>query len=260
MNAEQEELLKIQATYKTIHTIIQNRYKGLVVSKFSQSIQPVSAFLNLNQHTKDGICQALVNRWIAAHAADGSLWNEVYQTVNNQSAIKIEAIRGLMAEFQEGIGGNQTSMGPYQKLNTEVWLMKRGVIPRMTIAGGQRIYEEGYRTSAQGTMIADPNLGTKVMDALPAARAFGRGEGSYAMISVKSEKGGHVMCAYLGGGGTNKKYPYSDVAFFDPNLGELWFDRGENFAKFFGYLCQILYSDFAGFQIRSFARRATFAA
>lgn len=261
MNAEQKELLRIQGIYKSVHSTIQSKYKGVVVSTFSQSIQPVTSFLNLNKDTKDGVCQALVNRWIAAHAAEGSLWNELYTTVNNQNCIKIDAMRSVMAEFVEGMGGtHKGSMGAYQKLNTEVWLMRRGVIPRMSIAGGHRIYEEGYKKNVLGTMVADPNLGTKVMDALPAARAFGLGEGSYAMISVKAAKGGHVMCAYLGGGGSNKKYPYSDVAFFDPNLGEFWFDNGENFAKFFNYLCSILYKDFAGFQIRSFGKRARFAA
>ena len=256
LNEIQQELLRVQANYKALQQKAHKDYKAVVVSGFSQSIEPVRSFLKLTPETKNGICQALVDSWIIAHANEGSLWNDLYTNVNGIPSLKIDRMKALLAQFAVGLGTGEKSMGPYQKLNTEVTLMRNGVIPRMNLSDGHRMYDDGYNTSG-GQLVADGQLADKILGTLPMHKSHGLGVGSYAMISIKSAKGGHVMVAYLGGTGRSKdpNAPFSDVAFFDPNVGEYWFQDASEFARFFRYLVGRIYSTYGGYQIRSFARK-----
>ena len=256
MNEAQKELLRVQTIYKNLQSTAHKTYKAVVVSGFSQSIEPMASFLKLTPETKGGICQGLVDRWIAAHANEGSLWNDLYTNVNGMQCLKIDEVRAIMAEFAAGLSNSKTSVGPYQKLNSELYLMRRGIIPRMNLSDGHRMYGEGY-TRQGNQIVADPQLAEKILAKLPMCRAHGRGVGSYATISIKSPEGGHIMCAYLGGtaGVGNNALPFSDVAFFDPNIGEYWFQDAGDFGRFFRYVLKRVYSTYGGFQLRSFAKQ-----
>jgi hypothetical protein len=51
--------------------------------------------------------------------------------VNGRRCLKIEEMKKLLAEFTVGLDStDHSTMGPYQPLNTEVLLMRHGVIPR----------------------------------------------------------------------------------------------------------------------------------
>lgn len=255
MNETQKELLRVQAIYKDLQSIARKTYNAVVVSGFSQSIEPVKSFLKLTPETKNGICQGLVDRWIAAHADEGSLWNDLYTNVNGTPCLKIDVVRAIMTEFTAGLGNSKTSVGPYQMVNSELYLMRRGVIPRMNLSDGHRMHDAGYKTQA-GKVVADPDLAKKILGKLPMCRAHGRGVGSYASIVIKSPSGGHIMCAYLGGtaGVANSALPFSDVSFFDPNIGEYWFQNAADFGRFFEYVMQRVYPTYGGYQLRSFAK------
>jgi hypothetical protein len=254
MNETQQQILKVQTFYKGIRDTAHKTYKAVIVSPFSQSMEPVSSFLKIGEKTQDGICQALVNAWIAAHANEGSIWNEIYTNVHGIPSIQLSKMSQLLLDFTASINDTSISMGPYQKLNSEIYLMKHGVIPRMDMGSGHRLYGEGYKVNTgTGKIDADPGLSHKIISGLKMCKSYGRGVGSYAMVSFKSAKGGHVVALYLGGtGGAKGQLPFSDVAFFDPNFGEFWFDNAANFANFFVFLLGRFYSSYGGWQIRNF--------
>jgi len=256
MNEDQKELLRVQTIYKDLQSTAHKTYNAVVVSGFSQSIEPMTSFLRITPETKNGICQGLVDRWIASHASEGSLWNDLYTNVNGIPCLKIDQVRAVMAEFTAGLGQSKTSVGPYQMVNSELYLMRRGVIPRMNLSDGYRMYDDGYARQA-GKVVADPQLADKILAKLPMFRAHGRGVGSYATIVVKSPTGGHIMCAYLGGtaGVGSNALPFSDVSFFDPNIGEYWFQNAADFGRFFRYVVTRVYSNYGGYQLRSFAKQ-----
>jgi len=68
------------------------------------------------------------------------------------------------------------------------------------------------------------------------------------MISYKGTRGGHVVAAWVG----------PDVAYFDSNFGEYWFERRDDFVRWFPRYWQLSRygRTFGGCQVRDFALKA----
>lgn len=243
-----QELLRVQALYQKIRSIACKTYGAVVVSPFSQSIEPVSSFLKTSRFGGGGVCMALVNRWIIAHAHEDSIWNELYTNVGGMPCIRIGVMRQIMDEFGAIAGHdvNPNSLGKVWSVNTEVFMMRQGVIPRMRLGSWDRAYASG------GGSVADPQLAAKIVNSLKAFKSHGRGVGSYASIYISGGGGAHIMCAYLGGTAGGGTLPFSDISFFDPNLGEYWFEKSDNFASFLPWVFSMLYGSYGSYALRNF--------
>jgi hypothetical protein len=227
------------------------QYDAVIVSQFSQLREPARSILQANEQTKPGICQALVDHWIAAHAADGSLWNALYRFVNGKQVLEDGnpvlatgkfsqlVMHAVRARRSEHIPSAPTPMQYSQN-----FLWQSGVSLR-----------RHYRSPNDALIAEGPPLGVTlakgILQVLPIYASSGRGAGSYAMISLLRPNGrNHVVVAYLGGN-------LADVALFDPNHGEFWFSEYAQFKAFFDYL-MLMYRDSYAFQIIFYARVAKF--
>lgn len=212
---------------------------GTVVKEFSQSVAPTSTLIGLHGATKDGICQALTNKWIAEHANDGSLWSWLCASGGQVQQAKIA---NLMLNFIDSTSmAAPTGIDP-QKLISEKYLFQYGVVRRVDIVSGNRVYNEAMKSLAP-----NPALGSSIAAAM-VGRGLKNANGSYRMVSFKGTKGGHVVAAWVA----------QDVAFFDSNFGEYWFEKSEQFVKWFPKYWQATgYGRmFGGCQIRDFAKKA----
>ncbi|MEK6237682.1 MAG: hypothetical protein N2C14_23485, partial [Planctomycetales bacterium] len=83
-------------------------FGGFLTSSFSQALPPVSTLLESDTKTASGICQALVNRWIAHHANDSSLFAEIspHNTAKGRLArmsCDLARLQQYMREFKSGV-------------------------------------------------------------------------------------------------------------------------------------------------------------
>lgn len=246
MNETQEQILRYQANFRGLQDLAL-RHNGVVVSRMSQAVSPIKDLIATDPVTKNGICQALTNKWIADHANGGSMWNDLCSNVAGQVCFDIGKLKQLMGEFKWGVGGANE-----QKLRAEIYLDQHGVRRRSDIVSGDRVYSENMTSLAP-----DPSLGIKIGRAISVAGNMNSG-GSYRMISIKAAGAGHVFAAYVGGASTSS--PESDVAFYDSNFGEFWFERAIDFRHWYRVLWSRTYArTFGGFQIRDFAKSAAHA-
>ncbi len=221
--------MRVTMDVKGIQSRAASKHGAVVVSTFSQTIEPVASFLKLHPKTRDGICQQLVGSWIAAHAAGGSLWNTLLGTVHGVPTIRLDRMREILA-----LARMNDAVGEEQDRKIADWLRTQGVLLRGAIHTAEPSFEIGGKV-VKGVPMVDPMLGTRILKALPRCRGWGRDGGAYVMIGVwVPGADGHVMAAWLGGSGSTGELPFSDVAFFDPNYGEFWFEKAASFAGFFG--------------------------
>ncbi len=211
---------------------------GTVVMKYSQSLPPTSTLIGMFGATKGGICQALTNKWIAEHAAGGSLWNWL---CSSSGQVQPSKISNLMMNFIDSASMSAPGGIDRQKLISEKYLFQYGVIRRTDIVSGERLYLEGM-----GNLAPNPAYGATVAKAV-VGQGLKNSGGCYRMISFKGTGGGHVVAAWVA----------EDVAFFDSNFGEFWFEKPANFAKWFPMFWQKAgYGQmFGGCQIRDFAMK-----
>jgi YopT-type cysteine protease-like protein len=198
-------------------------YGGMLTWNFSQVVNPVATLIGTNKGTADGICELLSAKWIDDHAHDSHLsaWLS-----NGGKAIDPSKIRMLMQLFMIGdsMEGQQMvdSRVRYlaatekdetnQDVATRNFLFSRGIVRR----GSSWTRRWGAGNSDGGAKI-------KVQLAQDLVDSRG-GTGSYRIIGIYGKDGGHCMAAYVG---------LKDLAFFDPNFGEFWFEDKTKFTKWF---------------------------
>jgi len=192
---------------------------------FSQCLQPTKSLIESMAATKGGICRALACKWIAEHANDRSLWN--WLCVPGTTWVKQGAIANLMINFVEGVTtsgklANPTVANPmnvgggdYQDLVMDKYLALYGVIRRKIT----RDIITGYQVRTAGMNVAHSIINR--MDP-----KWLNSRGSYLHIYIGGAGGAHSCAAWVG----------PDIAFFDPNFGEFYFERRADFRNFFLYM------------------------
>lgn len=200
---------------------------------FSQCVNPVASIIGTDPITRDGVCEMLSAKWIDEHAHDGHLSNWLM----SGGAINPSRVRQLMQWFiigsemkprfmvradaktrssagvkqDEGLGiqGGEVN----QDKATRNFLLSRGIIQRS--GGLQNGWGVGSKAGGEKIKI---RLAQDICDSRG-------GTGSYRIIGIYGrDGGGHCMAAWCG---------LQDVAFFDPNFGEFWFDDKAKFQKWF---------------------------
>lgn len=201
------------------------KYGGYCTWQFSQCLNPVSALIGQDKVSKNGICEMLSAKWIDEHAHGGALANWI---VNTNGQIDPSKIRMLMQLFILGetmrpskmigreIRGDDWDLvggGQNQDNATRNFLASRGIIRRGN--GLQNGWGVGKKSGSA-------KIKVKLAQDLCDSRG---GSGSYRIIGIY-EKGnsGHCMACYTG---------LQDIAFFDPNFGEFWFEDKTRFRNWF---------------------------
>ena len=243
--------MQVLMDVKGIQSRAASKHGALVVSTFSQTVEPVASFLKLHPKTRDGICQQLVACWIAAHAAGGSLWNTLFDTIHGVPRIRLDQMRQILS-----LACMNHAEGEEQDLKTAGWLRSQGVLLRGAMYNARPRFEIGGQI-VKGAPVVDPALGMRILRALPLCRGWGRGGGAYVLIGVYRPDGaGHAIGAWLGGAGGTGGMPFSDVALFDPNYGEFWFEKAASFAGFFKELMETEYKGHAVWTLHGYGARA----
>ena len=204
---------------------VQNSVKsagGHLTWNFSQCVDPVATLIGTDTVTRDGICEMLSAKWIDEHAHDSALPNWLM----DRNQINASKIRLLMQWFIIGDTMRPSkmidpdSMAPgiqrgeqNQDKATQNFLLSRGIIRR---GGGLQ----------NGWGVGNKAGGAKIKIKLAADLIDSRGgTGSYRIIGIYGSGGsGHCMACYTG---------LKDIAFFDPNFGEFWFEDKRKFVKWF---------------------------
>jgi len=197
---------------------------------YSQCVEPTKTLIKMLPYTENGICKALSAKWIAEHANDRSLWT--WLCTPGTTNVKQGAIANLMVNFTEGVqrtgplsnptmkkkdgGVKDTGDLTYQTFVTDKYLglynLKRRGIVSTGISGKNldRInFGYGIKTGQQ--------LAVRLQE-----KYLNSSGGSYVAIGVLG-RGGHAMAAFVG----------QDIAFFDPNFGEFYFENQSDFRKWF---------------------------
>ena len=195
------------------------KHNGFQTSDFSQCVEPVHSIIGKHANSRDGICQAMSQRWIVMHAAGGSLFNWMCDASGKvkPAAIVNLSVNQVETETREMYAGRTD-----QDWVSEKYLYANGIIRRTGVLAAAV-------TPTQSVFVRDITAGTKAGGNIFQQLANGLVNSStlvtgyYVMIGIHGKGGGHCMAAYVG----------QDIAFFDPNFGEYWFPDRRNFVAWF---------------------------
>lgn len=211
-----------------------SKYGGECTYRFSQAIQPVSGMIGKSKITKGGICQALSEMWVVFHAHDGALWNWLCPNGKLSSS----ALANVAYNFNYGSTKDGVKLDS-QDQNSDMWFLQYGIRRRTGIIqqkfnefNNGRAEKVSYATrslaeGSRGKGVSKAGLGKNLAKDLVTGsmvKNMGLGDGTYRMIGVYGGDGSHCMCAFVG----------TDVAYFDPNFGEFWFPKRDDFQKWYG--------------------------
>lgn len=210
-------------------------YGGSTIMKFSQSLPPTSTLIATYGATRNGVCEALSNRWIVDHANGSSLWNWL---CNANGQVQPSKVANVMINFIDTLSMPGPGGVDKQSWNTERYLLSHGIRRRLNITSGNRLMSQDLSRRGRGSVSAGQDLANALV-------ALRNTDGCYRHIAIYGPRGGHAMCAWVG----------ADVAFFDPNFGEYWFEKKSNFVRWFNRFWQSTgYSQsYGGFELRDYA-------
>lgn len=187
-----------------------------------------------------GICQALVNYWIADHASGSSLWTRLYDrgVFNPETIVDIAKQQGQFGRTDNK--GTDTKL--LQKLRSEAFLERRGLGRRRDVRGGDTLLHTGGAKEDP----FDVSRGWRIGNGIAYQGMANAPGGCYRMISFTSSTVSHVTCAWV----------QRDIAFFDPNYGEFWFENKKSFVQWFSlFWITDTYDNFDGYEIRDYSHR-----
>jgi hypothetical protein len=230
-------------SFKSDHALVQSscvKAGGIVVSKFSQCLQPVDRVVKMftpkhQKHIDNGVCMALSNKWIIDHAADSSMWNTL--TTSGGQAVNLAVLANIMIQFIDGV-----SYRSGQDDHAEKLLAIYGIIRRKDIVSKGRFWSKVGNKAKP-----DKALGEHLGQALVANMKNAPG-GCYRHIGIYGTNGAHAMCAWIG----------KDVAFFDPNFGEYYFADSAAFVGWFPtFIKHAGYNkEYGYFDLQDYAKKA----
>ncbi len=200
---------------------------GVMTWDYPQTDFAVLNIIRRNSVSANGTCKALAAQWIVDHACGGSLANRV----TKNGAVDPGAIRMVMQNF--------VAAWDDQEVRTDEFLLSRGLQHRMgsrdvsatRSIGVGRARREVTTVSHQAVPI-DQTGGGNI--ALELANALRRVNGSYVQIDFDGASGGHATPAWIG----------QDACHYDPNLGEVWFERASDFCRWFEVFYRASYQGF----------------
>lgn len=202
---------------------------GQVTWDFSQCRNPVRSLICGHGATSGGICEMVSAKWLEMHARGGHIASWIQRS---DGSLDPNRIRQLMQWFGIGVtlhpdrmrGGSGGGNDWDQPVATQNWLELHGIKRKTKVvadffqqaggAGWQYSHGGGERRrgGSQRRVLAQ-QLGEEI------TRSFG----TYKMVMFDGPKFAHTCAAWS----------ERDVAFFDPNFGEFWFEDRRAFVRWF---------------------------
>jgi YopT peptidase len=165
-------------------------------------------------------------KWLECHAKGDHMANWLQK--DGTGPIDPNKIRQLMQLFSVGttmhpdrMRGGSGGGADDQNRATEVWLATKGIIRKGAIVGVP-FHNMGLVHVPQGSNVPRGDRRRRVL-ARALAEEIVRHPGTYKMIGMNGTHFAHACAAWS----------QRDVAFFDPNFGEFWFDTREKFVSWF---------------------------
>jgi hypothetical protein len=219
------------------------RHFGHCTFRFSQALPPISHLIGSDEKTKNGICQALTNRWIADHANGGSMWNHLYLNVHGQQCFDIAGVRRLMLEQKAG-GSFQN-----QLLANERWLASQGVIPF------EHPLTKAYAMTGEHAKVKD--AAKALSDVIIGANSSDGHYLNLGLLKSSTEPQGHAVAVFIGARSASGG---PDLVYFDSNLGEFWFPSKVHFKPWLIEAWHTLFNTgnykYKSYWITAFAKKA----
>lgn len=214
------------------------KHKGVMTWDFSQMNYSVWKVISQDDTSKQGICKALSAQWIVDHAYGGSLANRI---MDRDGKMSQSAVRMIMQNFILAFDS--------QDKETEVFLTKRGILERkgsrsISVTSSRRVDGKKVDTTrmAASTVSTAAVGGANGNVGLELSQALRDVSNCYAQISFGRAEGiGHAVAAWIGGPSYGSA---GDALFYDPNLGEVWFERKADFFEWFKYFYETSYQGF----------------
>lgn len=199
---------------------------GTVSWEFSQVKDPVKTLICASSFTSGGICQMLSTCWIEHHAKDSHLANWITESGSQKiDPNKVRQIGQLHAAGMFMKSGAMTGRpGEGRMSQTEAstsYLATKGIGRRKSIVPANFLRE--------GLVNVDvASHGNRQGRRRDFARELGMNlaggnNSSYKLIGIEGRHLGHCMAAFV----------HNDIAFFDPNWGEFWFENKQSFSAWF---------------------------
>lgn len=186
------------------------RYGGHCTWHFSQMKNPVRGVIGKSGTTNKGICEILAAKWVIEHARGGSLVEWLSGGSTSRHDINIPRLAVLAQTF--GLGRDD------QDTTTDAYYRSAGMLPRRK-SRSIMTYRGKVASSAP---IHDMEHGLGRHDAAPAlARYVKKTFGAYIHLSIAGGMAAHALALWV----------ERDVAFFDPNFGEFWFEDRDDFCR-----------------------------
>lgn len=213
-NASQIDIGVTMASKHQALYALAAQFNGACTKRFGQGSDHRGKGLGYWYHQRagwHGVCKALSVYWIFFHALDQDFWGWLYGPNGRIDAQKAAKIIDLHAAYKSRSGGLTKDGWTDQKL------LGAHLIPRSGIVSGARLKVTGVANQS------NPYLaGRLIGDSIAPTDYEG---GSYKQLSFHNpDGGGHAVAAWV----------ERDVAFFDPNYGEYWFETKADFRKWFG--------------------------
>jgi hypothetical protein len=218
--------LDMGSKHQKLHDLA-NKFGGACTKKFSQGSDDKEKGVGYWYHQRKkasgakwgGVCKALSVYWIAMHANDADFWGWLMEGGWGQ-AERVNMVCDL-----HGAYSNRD-----KKLSTDAWtaqtLGRVGIIEQRSTVGGGSLKTVGVSNQKFGgnSQYAGAIFAKSIA---PAYKGIGR----YKQFSFHRKGGGHAVCAWVA----------QDVAFFDPNYGEYWFETTAGFRQWFAQFWDMTY-------------------
>lgn len=199
------------------------RNGGKCTWAFSQVQNPVKSLICSHGDTSGGICEMLSAKWLEMHAKGDHMANWLQGRDGQIDASKVRYLMQLFAIGTTMAPGQMTERGGGgnwdQDRATQQWLCAKGVVRRGSIVGMR--WGQDFLHGEQG---ANAQRGGRRRDfAAQLGRAITASYESYKMVGIAGPNFAHACAAWSA----------QDVAFFDPNFGEFWFEDPRAFERWF---------------------------
>ena len=206
---------------------ICKKHGGYQTWSFKQTSMSVLYRTTSDSRTFWGICAGLSACWIRFHAHGDSLANKLGGggTGIPVSSVYIYGIAGLHADVSGGTGRQQSQ-------GLENYLRAHGIVTLQSsfnrvVRDGPDVADSYDTLHSNYNRHGIPNIEEQMVNAMRTLKSC------YARINFGGRKGcfsaGHAVCAWFGSENNGDK----DVAFYDPNYGEFWFEYKADFYEFF---------------------------
>lgn len=180
---------------------------GACTKRFDQGSNSRRAGLGGIQGVDGGVCFAFSLLWASSHIQEESLWDNIFSRNNKVNKDDGNAMVDLQKEYE------MNPKNDFQLL--KIAMEGMGYIPTTKfINGSSRLVEAG-------PIMTHPRVAASIL--AESISSNSREGGSYKFFRMSRTGEAHITVAWVA----------EDVAFFDPNYGEFWFETRAGFRNWF---------------------------